>query len=66
MQVVGNYAFIADASGGLKAVDITIPALSHVAATYATPYAYGVWADSRYIYICDRDEGMLIFANYIQ
>ncbi|HBZ00632.1 MAG TPA: hypothetical protein DEO84_04830 [candidate division Zixibacteria bacterium] len=65
VQVVGNYAFIADADGGLKAVDVTIPAAAHVAATYPTPYAYGLWADPNHIYICDRDMGLLIFANNI-
>ena len=65
VQVVGNYAFLADANGGLKAVDVTIPAAAHVAAIYTTPYAYGLWADPNYIYLCDRDLGLLIFVNNI-
>jgi len=65
ISIVGDYAFIADASGGLKVIDITVPAEAHFVAAYSTPYAYGVWADSGSIYICDRDEGLVIFDNVI-
>jgi hypothetical protein len=65
LQIVGNYAFLADANGGLKVVDISVPAACHVVATYVTPYAYGVWADSDHVFICDRDYGLLIFTNLI-
>jgi hypothetical protein len=65
VQVVGSHAFLADANGGLKVVDVSIPDSAHVVATYATPYAYGLWADPSYIYLCDRDEGLLIFENNI-
>jgi hypothetical protein len=66
VQVVGNYAYMADASYGLRAVDISDPATAHIVATYKTNYAYGLWADSSYIYLCDRDLGLLIFANHSQ
>jgi hypothetical protein len=60
---VGDYAFIADGSGGLKVIDVSVPDSAHFVAAYNTPYAYGVYADSGYIYICDRDEGLMIFEN---
>jgi hypothetical protein len=65
VQVAGQYAFIADGSGGLKVIDISVPDSAHFVAAYDTPYAYGLWADSQYIYICDRDEGLMIFENRI-
>jgi hypothetical protein len=65
IHVVGDYAFIADASGGLKVIDVSIPDSSHFIAAYDTPYAYGVFADSDYVYICDRDEGLMIFENLV-
>jgi hypothetical protein len=47
----------------LKIVDVSNPYAPFLLATYDTPYAYGVWADSEYIYIADRDDGVLIFRN---
>jgi hypothetical protein len=63
IQVAGQHAFIADGSGGLKVIDISLPDSAHFVAAYQTPYAYGIWADEDYIYICDRDEGLMIFEN---
>lgn len=63
VHIVGDYAFIADASRGLKVIDISVPDSAHFIATYDTPYAYGLWADADYIYVCDRDEGLIIFEN---
>lgn len=63
VHVVGDYAFIADGPRGLKVIDISIPNSAHFIANYDTPYAYGLWADTDYIYLCDRDEGLMIFEN---
>lgn len=63
IQVIGDYAFIADGPRGLKVVDISVPDSAHFIANYDTPYAYGLWADTDYIYLCDRDEGLMIFEN---
>ena len=63
VQVAGDYAFIADGSRGLKVIDISVPDSAHFVAAYDTPYAYGIWADADYIYLCDRDEGLMIFEN---
>lgn len=63
VHIVGNYAFVADADGGLMVADISVPDSAHFVSSYATPYAYGVYANSNYIYLCDRDLGLLIFEN---
>jgi hypothetical protein len=65
VYVVGDYAFIADGSGGLKVIDVSVADSAHFVAAYITPYAYGLWADADYIYLCDRDEGLMIFENRI-
>jgi len=65
LQIVGDYCFLADASGGLKVINIANPYAPYFVAAYTTPYAYGIWADSNYIYIADRDQGMMIFENLI-
>lgn len=65
IQVVGDFAFVADASGGLKVIDAVVPDSAHFVAAYTTPYAYGLYATSEYIYLCDRDEGLLIFENRV-
>ena len=65
VHVVGDYVYIADASGGLKVIDVSIPDSANFIAAYDTPYAYGVYADSNYVYICDRDEGLMIFENLV-
>jgi hypothetical protein len=63
--VIDNFAFIADSDGGLKVIDATIPDSAHFVAAYATPYAYGLTATRDYIYVCDRDLGLMIFENRI-
>jgi hypothetical protein len=63
VHVLGGYAFIADGSGGLKAIDISVPDSAHFVANYPTSYAYGVYATSEYIYVCDRGNGLMIFEN---
>jgi len=65
IQILGNYAYIADANGGLKLVDISNPAQTRFLAAYATPYAYGVFVTEQYIYLCDRDYGLMIFENKV-
>ncbi len=65
VHIVGDYAYIADGSGGLKIIDISVPDSAHFVVAYDTPYANGVWADSGYVYVCDRDEGLMIFENKV-
>jgi len=59
--VANNYCYAADASGGLKIIDITNPYVPVFLAAYNTPYAYGVYVRDEYIYLCDRDNGLMIF-----
>jgi len=63
VHAVGDYVFVADGSGGLKVIDATVPDSAHFVAAYTTPYAYGLYATTDYIYLCDRDLGLLIFEN---
>jgi hypothetical protein len=65
IQIVGDYGFIADGSGGLKVIDIAVADSAHVVTSYATPYAYGLWAGPEYIYLCDRDLGLMVFKNKV-
>ena len=65
VHVVGNYCYLADGSGGLKVIDITDPYNPAMLAAYDTPYAYGVLADESYIYLTDRDNGLMIFENLL-
>ncbi len=65
VHIAGDFAFLADGSGGLKVIDISVPDSAHFVAAYDTPYANGVWADENYVYVCDRDDGLLIFENRI-
>ena len=61
--IVGDYCFLADGSGGLKVIDIADPYAPSFIAAYDTEYAYGIWADDEYIYLADRDYGLMIFHN---
>jgi hypothetical protein len=63
VQVLGNYCFLADGSGGLKVVDVADPYNPRFLAAYSTPYAFGIWVEPDYIYLADRDMGLLIFEN---
>lgn len=63
VYVAGNYCYMADGSGGLKIIDITNPQAPAFLAAYGTPYAYGVFVGQDYIYICDRDNGLMVFAK---
>ncbi len=65
VHIVGDYAFIADGASGLKVIDTSVPDSAHVIARYDTPYAQGVWADSDFVFLCDRDEGLMIFENLV-
>jgi hypothetical protein len=44
-------------------IDITDPYAPNFLAAYDAQYAYGIWADTEYIYLADRDYGLLIFKN---
>jgi hypothetical protein len=61
--LAGNYCFLADGAAGLKVIDISNPKAPIFIAAYDTEYAYGVWADENFIYLTDRDYGLMIFRN---
>ncbi len=63
VHLIGNYCYLADANGGLKIIDVSDPYNPVFLDAYTTPYAYGVFATEDYIYICDRDIGLMIFEN---
>ncbi|RKX20273.1 MAG: hypothetical protein DRP26_01985 [Candidatus Zixiibacteriota bacterium] len=65
VHLVGNYCYLADGSKGLKIVDISDPYNPVFIAAYDTPYAYGLWADEDYVYVADRDNGIMIFENRV-
>lgn len=63
VHVVGNLAFLADGSQGLKIIDVTDKANPSFVMQYDTQYAYGISADQNYVYLVDRNWGLLIFTE---
>jgi len=63
VHVIGDLAFLADGSEGLKVIDVTDKANPLFVMEYSTPYAYGIFADQEYIYLVDRNWGLLIFTE---
>jgi len=61
VQVVGNYAYVADASSGLQIIDISNPLTPTLKGNYNTSgAAYGVQVVGNYAYIADGDPGLQI------
>jgi hypothetical protein len=63
VHVVGNYAFLADGAQGLKVIDVTDKTNPSFVMQYGTEYAYGVFADQDYVYLVDRNLGLMIFTE---
>ncbi|KPJ50386.1 MAG: hypothetical protein AMJ41_01415 [candidate division Zixibacteria bacterium DG_27] len=63
VHVIGNVAFLADGGEGLKVVDVTDKTNPTFVMEYDTPYAYGIFADQEYVYLVDRNWGLLIFTE---
>ena len=61
VALADSFAFIADGGDGLKVANIANVTAPQFVAAYTTPYAYGIWADENYVYLADRDWGLLIF-----
>jgi len=58
--VVGNYAYVADSSAGLRIIDITDPETPSIVGTYNTPgSARGVFVLGNYAYVADLS-GLII------
>jgi hypothetical protein len=65
VHLVGDYCYLADGSKGLKIINVADPYNPVFEEVYDTPYAYGLWADEDYIYVADRDNGIMIFENRV-
>jgi hypothetical protein len=61
VEVVDSLAFLADGAGGLKVINVADPLNPTFISSHDTHYAYGIWADTNYVYLTDRDLGLLIF-----
>ncbi|WP_414524148.1 Calx-beta domain-containing protein, partial [Umezakia ovalisporum] len=61
VEVVGNYAYVADDIAGLQIIDISNPANPTRTGGYdTTGNAYGVQVLGNYAYVADRDAGLQI------
>ena len=61
VEVVGNYAYLADGDSGLQIIDISNPTNPTLKGNYDTPdYAYGVQVVGNYAYVADGDSGLQI------
>jgi Ca2+-binding RTX toxin-like protein len=61
VQVVGNYAYVADYTSGLQIIDISNPTTPTLKGNYDTSgYARGVQVVGNYAYVADDDKGLQI------
>ncbi|WP_300006504.1 DUF4347 domain-containing protein [Anabaena sp. AL09] len=61
IQIVGNYAYVADGQGGLKIIDISNPTAPTLKGNYDTSgSAYGVQVVGNYAYVADAYSGLQI------
>ncbi|OBQ32393.1 MAG: hypothetical protein AN487_22450, partial [Anabaena sp. CRKS33] len=61
VQVVGNYAYVADYESGLQIIDISNPTTPTLKGNYDTSgYAQSVQVVGNYAYVADRDSGLQI------
>jgi hypothetical protein len=61
VQVVGNYAYVADDYSGLQIINISNPAAPTLTGSYdTTGYAYGVQVVGNYAYVADAYSGLQI------
>ncbi|MBD2289535.1 DUF4347 domain-containing protein [Microcystis wesenbergii FACHB-1317] len=60
VQVVGNYAYVADGDSGLQIIDISNPTNPTLKGNYDTGWAYGVQIVGNYAYIADTYTGLQI------
>ncbi|WP_278047005.1 bluetail domain-containing putative surface protein, partial [Dolichospermum circinale] len=61
VQVVGNYAYIADGGSGLQIIDISNPSTPTLVGTINTPgYAESLVIEGKYVYVADGGSGLQI------
>lgn len=58
--VEDNLAYIADGSEGLKIIDVSDPQNLEIYGELDTPYAYNLIVRNGYVYLVDRDLGLVI------
>ena len=62
VEIDGNYLYVADGFGGVKAVDITMPSAPTIKARIPTTYAYRAHVKDGYLYLCDGPAGVKVFS----
>ncbi len=62
--VYGDHAFIADGSEGLQVIDVSDPTSPDIVGNYSTPYAHGVFVNEDYVFLADRDLGLIILTHF--
>ena len=60
MQIVGNYAYVADGYSGLQIINISNPTAPTLVGNYDTSYAVGVQIVGNYAYVADYTSGLQI------
>ncbi|MEI3650108.1 MAG: DUF4347 domain-containing protein [Dolichospermum lemmermannii FEM_B0920] len=61
VQVVGNYAYVADGFSGLQIIDISNPSTPTLKGNYDTSgFAFGVQVVGNYVYVADGSSGLQI------
>ncbi|OBQ16853.1 DUF4347 domain-containing protein [Anabaena sp. AL93] len=60
VQVVGNYAYVADSGSGLQIIDISNPSTPTLKGNYDTGIAWGVQVVGNYAYVADINSGLQI------
>ena len=63
VAVIGNYAYVADCTGGLKIIDISSKTNPTLVGSIATSNAYGVAVAGNYAYVADWIGGLKIFSG---
>ncbi|UCE18825.1 MAG: hypothetical protein JSV84_00270 [Gemmatimonadota bacterium] len=61
--VFNTIAYMADRDEGMVALDISNPSQPTLAGWVETPYAQGIFATDNYVYLVDRDLGLVIIAK---
>jgi hypothetical protein len=63
-SVAGNYCYVASEATGVRAIDITNPAVPVEAGYYdGVPQSRGLVANGKYIYVAEKTDGVSIYSN---
>ncbi|MFM6073254.1 MAG: hypothetical protein ACKPB9_16970, partial [Dolichospermum sp.] len=65
LQVVGNYAYVADDTSGLQIINISNPSSPTLVGTIDTPnYAHNVAVVGNYAYVANNATGLIIIDKW--